>query len=124
VIRACLLSVAAAALVFVAGVGTASAATVEECQAQLATLRSDTVAAAPSFANPKDAAALVAKLDETAEKLAAGKNADAAAKLAEYQARLNALATAPKPKIDPALAQTLAAQAQGVAACIDAIATA
>ena len=38
-------------------VGSASATAVEECQAQLATLRADTVAAQSTFANQKDSTA-------------------------------------------------------------------
>jgi hypothetical protein len=50
---------------------------------------------------------LVAKLDAASAKLAAGKNTDAVAKLVDFQTTLNALATAPKPKVDPVVAQAL-----------------
>lgn len=57
-------------------------------------------------------------------KLAEGKNADAVEKLVDFQATLNALATAPKPKIDPAVAQSLITEAQGVIDCINMIGSA
>jgi hypothetical protein len=101
--------------------GPASATTVEQCQDQLATLRGDTVDAQGSFANGKDFTGLVAKLDAAAEKLAEGKNGDAVRKLTDFQATLNALATAPKPKVDPGVAQALGSDAQGVIGCIYAI---
>jgi hypothetical protein len=104
--------------------GTASASTVDDCRAQLATLRADTVAAQSSFLNQKDFNGLVAKLDAAATKLGEGKNADAVQKLIDFQTTLNALATAPKPKVDPAVAQQLSAEAQGVIGCINAIGTA
>jgi hypothetical protein len=101
--------------------GPAAATTVDECQAQLASLRADTQAAEGSFANQKDVTGLVGKLEVAAAKLAAGKNADAVQKLTDFQATLNALARAPKPKVDPAVAQKLGSDAQGVIDCIDAI---
>ena len=111
------------ALAFVGlGVSTAGAATtVEQCQSELATLRADTVAAQSSFTSAKDFNGAVAKLDATSTKLAQGKNADAVQKLVDFQTLLNALATAPKPKLDPATAQTLNAEAQGVIDSINAI---
>jgi hypothetical protein len=53
----------------------------------------------------------------------ARKNTDAA-KVVDCQTTLNALATAPKPKVDPAVAQALSAEAQGVVVCINEIGTA
>ena len=97
----------------------AGATTAEECQAELAELRAATVAAETSFANPKDFANTLVKLDEAAAKLAEGKNADAVAKLVDFQVRLGAFAGAPKPKLDPAVAQGLIAGAQTVVGCID-----
>jgi hypothetical protein len=108
-----------------AGAGAASATTVDECQGQLLTLRDDTLAAAQaSFTSQKDVGGLVAKVDAASAKLAAGKNTDAVAKVVDFQTTLNALATAPKPKVDPAVAQALSAEAQGVVVCIDEIGTA
>lgn len=117
-----LLAVFACVLTFVAtAAGSASATTVEECQAELTTLRADTVAAEASFANAKDFNGLIAKLDTASAKLVTGKNADAVEKLIDFQTRLDALATAPKPKLDPDVAQALSLEADEVVACINAI---
>jgi hypothetical protein len=117
-----LIAVLVATLAFVGlAVGTASATTAEDCQAQLATLRADTVAAQTSFTNVVDFTNQVAKLDEASAKLTEGKNADAVQKLVDFQTTLTALSTAAKPKVDPATAQTLIAEAQGVIDCINAI---
>ena len=67
---------------------------------------------------------LLAKLDAASAKLAAGKTTDAVGKLVDFQTTLNALATAPKPKVDPAVAQALSADARGVVVCINEIGTA
>ncbi len=98
---------------------TASATTTADCQAQLLQLRADTMAAQGSFANARDFNGAVAKLDAVASKLAEGKNADAVLKVGDYQTLLTALATAPKPKLDPAVAETLSNEAQGVIDCIN-----
>jgi hypothetical protein len=87
-------------------------------------LRDNTLAAQESFTNQKDVGGLVAKLDAASAKLAAGKNTDAVAKLVDFQTTLNTLATAPKPKVDPAVAQALSAEAQGVIVCINELGTA
>jgi hypothetical protein len=94
---------------------------VEDCQAQLATLHADTVTAQTSFTSQKDFNGLIGKLNAASAKLAEGKNADAVQKLVDFQTTLSALATAPKPKVDSALAQTLIGEAQGVIDCINAI---
>jgi hypothetical protein len=108
--------------------GTASATTVEDCQDQLSALRDSTEAAQSKFTNQKDFTGVLAKLDDAAVKLSEGKNADAVQKLTDFQNTLNALATAPKPKIDPAVAlepeQGLVAQAQGVIDCVNQLGTA
>jgi hypothetical protein len=104
-------------------VGTASATTVDDCQAQLATLRADTVAAQTSFTNESDFTGEVAKLDDASTKLTEGKNADAVEKLVNFQSTLNSLATASKAKVDATTAQTLTTEAQGVIDCINAIGT-
>jgi hypothetical protein len=104
-------------------VGTASATTVEDCQAQLTTLRADTVAAESSFTNEQSFADEIAKLDDASAKLTEEKNADAVLKLGDYQSTLTLLATATKAKVDPATAQTLSGEAQGVIDCINAIGT-
>jgi hypothetical protein len=88
------------------------------------TLRDNTLAAQASFTNQKDVGGLLAKLDAASAKLAAGKNTDAVAKLVDFQTTLNPLASAPKPKVDAAVAQALSAEAQGVIGCINEIGTA
>ena len=119
-----LIAALVATLAFVGlAVSTASATTAEDCQSQLATLRADTVAAETSFINDKAFTSEVAKLDEAATKLTEEKNADSVQKLVDYQTTLNLLATAAKAKVDPATAQTLSAEAQGVIDCINAIGT-
>jgi hypothetical protein len=115
-----------AALAFgglVVGTPASAATTVEDCQAQLATLRADTVAAGTSFTNPQSVTGVIGKLDDASTKLAEGKNADAVLKLGDFQTTLNSLATAPKPKLDPGTAETLTAEAQGVIDCINALGT-
>jgi hypothetical protein len=87
------------------------------------TLRDDTLAAQASFTSEKDVAGRVAKVDAASAKLAAGKTTDAVGKLVDFQTTLDALA-APKPKVDPAVAQALNAEAQGVVVCINEIGTA
>jgi hypothetical protein len=104
--------------------GTASATTVSDCQVQLSALQGNTAAAESSFANPKDFARLGEKLVEASEKLSQGKNEDAIQKLDDFRTTLNLLATAPKPKVDPAVAEGLRAEAFGVIECISTIGTA
>jgi hypothetical protein len=101
----------------------ASATTSEDCQAQLATLRSDTVAAQTSFTNQKSFNDEIAKLDDASAKLTEAKNADAVLKLTDYQSTLTLLATATKAKVAPTTAQTLSGEAQGVINCINSIGT-
>lgn len=67
---------------------------------------------------------MIAKLDTAATKLSEDKNADALQKLVDFQTTLNALATAAKPKVDPAVAQALITEAQAVIDCINAVGTA
>ena len=117
--------VAALAFGGLAVAGTASAATtVEDCQAQLATLSADTLAAETSFTNAKSVTSLTSKVDAASVKLAEGKNADAVQKLVDFQTTLGSLATAAKPKVEADTAQTLTAQAQDVTNCITSIDTA
>jgi FIMAH domain len=108
----------------VAGVSSANAATQSECQAQLAQLRADTVAAETSFRNAKDFTGAVGKVDAVARELDKGKYADAVTKLGDFQKLLAQLAGADKPKLDPATAAALSAEAQGVIDCINSIETA
>jgi hypothetical protein len=116
-----LVVLAALLAVNAATAGAASATTVEECQYQLKALGAETVATQDSFTNAKDVDRLVDKLDAAGAKLTAGKNADAVEKLTDFQTTLNALAGAPKPKVESEAAQALVTQAQGVVDCINAI---
>ncbi len=120
-VRLLVAMLAAALVVGGVAVETASAQTAEDCQAQLTQLRADTVAAESSFTNEQSVTNLVAKLDAASAKLAEGKNADAVEKLVDFQTTLTALATAAKPKVDPATADALIAEAQGVIDCINTI---
>jgi hypothetical protein len=108
----------------VVGAGAASATTVDECQRQLITLRDHTLAAQASVTSQSDVGGLVAKVDAAPAKLVAGKTIDAVAKLVDFQTTLKTLAAAPKPKVDPAVAQALSAEAQGVIVYINEIGTA
>ena len=119
-----LVAVLAASLAFVGlAVGTASATTVEDCQSQLATLTSDTLAAQTSFTNEKSGASELEKLDDASAKLAEGKTTDAVQKLVDFQSTLTALATAPKAKVDATTSESLTAGAQGTIDCINAVDT-
>jgi hypothetical protein len=69
----------------------------------------------------KDVTGLVGKVEAAIEKLGASKEADAVQKLTEFQATLDALATAPKPKVLADAAQRLSSDAQGAIDCINAI---
>jgi hypothetical protein len=64
---------------------------------------------------------LLGKLDAASTELAVGKSADAAQKLVNFQTTLNTLATEPKAKVDPAVAQSLIAEAQGVIDCVNTV---
>ena len=115
-------AVLAALALSIVVVSAASATTTAECQGQLAQLRADTAAAETAFLHARDFGSAIGKLDAAASKLAEGKSPDAIQKLADFQSLLNRLATAEKPKLDPAVAASLVAEAQAVAGCIGAIA--
>lgn len=108
-----------AAVVALAGIGVSSVAAQTEGDCGLAQLRAATVDAAPAFTNSKSFTSTLAKLDAAAAKIAEGKTADAAAKIRDYQQLLSSLANAPKPKLDPATASDLIAQAEAVALCLE-----
>ena len=95
----------------------------DDCQSQLATLRSEAVAAQTSFTNEQSFTSEIAKLDDAATKLTEEKNVDAVQKLVDFQTTLNSLATATTPKVDAGTAQTLSGEAQRVIDCINAIGT-
>ena len=89
--------------------GTATATTVDDCQVQISGLRADT-AAVTTFANAKDQAGLLGKLDAAAAALAAGKNADAVRKLTDVRTKAQSLGATNK------LAAEDAARLEGAAA--------
>ena len=105
--------------ILILGVGASAAlgATVEECDGQLRALQAATADAESAFA-PKGFASAELKLVEATDKLAEGKFADAAAKVADYGSLLTSLAGAPKPKLDPSVAEALTAQAASVEGCL------
>ena len=103
--------------------GPATASTTADCQTLLTTLRGDAVDAQGAFTNTRDGEMLLAKLQDADDKLVEFKNADAVAKLVDYQDRLQLLAGTPKPKVDTNVAADLSAGAQGVFDCIRAIGT-
>ncbi|HET8778080.1 MAG TPA: hypothetical protein VFN76_10505 [Candidatus Limnocylindria bacterium] len=109
----------AATLILGAGASAAIAAPTAECLDAFDTLRDDATAAQGIFANEKSFTSAIAKLDAAADKLAAGKDADAAVKVGDFADLLTALASGPKPKItDPEAAQVLVGQAEAVEACL------
>ena len=96
----------------------ASATTVEDCQSQIAALRSET-ATVTTFTNAKDQVQLLGKLDNTSAALKVGKNADAAGKLADFRVKVQALGTAGKLSADDA--GNLDAGAAAAINCIESI---
>ena len=93
------------------GAAPAGATTTGDYEAQIAALKVQTQNATFTSQNAASAA------------LSAGKTADAIQKLTDFQTTLNALATAPKAKIDQMVAQNLAAQTQEVIVCINSVGT-
>lgn len=119
--KSLLASVAGVSLTLSAGL--ASASTVTECKAQLATLQSQTSAAEFTGRNAaKDEAGLLAKLQEASSKLDRAKLADAAQKVFDYAEKIGALCAQGKiaPDSSPSCAE-LEAGADAALACIAAI---
>ncbi len=115
-IRTCIALLALTAALAVPG--TASATTIEDCQSQISALRTDT-AAVTTFANAKDQAGLLAKLDAASAALAAGKNAGAVNKLTDVRTKVQTLgATGKLAAEDAARLDAAAAAAIG---CIESI---
>ena len=100
----------------------ANAATVDDCQAKIATLATQT-ASAQFFGQNADMnrAGLLSKLDDASAKLAEAKFADAIQKLTDFRTKVEELNAAPKPKIDPDDAAALIAGANDAIACIDSL---
>ena len=94
-----------------------AAATVADCQAQIATLQQETQAA--TFLGPNaaaDQAGLLGKLSDAQTKLSAGKFLDAAAKLTDFHDKVVTLSA--QGKLDPNDAATLEAGADDAIACV------
>ena len=112
-----------AGLLFLNGVlAETSSATMSpiECQVPFLDLQHDTYASRSSFTNQADFTANYAKLFVVWPRLTGGvAPPDTLQFLTDFQTALNALAAATPPKIDPAVAQRLAAGAQDVIDCVN-----
>jgi hypothetical protein len=106
-----------AGLLFLNGVlaGTASATPIVACQILQWPLRQNTYAAKSSFTNPQDLTANLQILDSVLMRLTDVKHPYVEEDLTRFQTNLNTLAA--QRKLDPAVAQTLSAQAQDVIDC-------
>ena len=93
----------------------AQAQTVEECQAKIADLKAQTVAA-QTFKNPKDQTGLIGKLDSASAKLSQGKIQDAFINLTSFRDKVSTLAA--QGKLGQAEADTLIAGANDAIACV------
>lgn len=101
--------------------GTATATPVFACQVAHHNLRTDTFAAQSSFTNRKDWTDSLDHLDAVWPRLEGGyKDPVAVEELNDFRATMTALAT--QAKIDPAVAQRLATQAQDIIDCDNSLA--
>ena len=112
------------AFVFTLAVGAlaapASAATVEECQAQITALRQATETATFVGQNAeKTRTGLLGKLDAASADLTVGKNTDAIQKLTDFRTKVEQLNA--QGKIAPANAATLITGADNTILCIQSI---
>lgn len=90
---------AAVVLAALMGAGSASAATVTECIADVSVAQA-TILAATTFVNPqKDQVRLAATADNAISKLDAGKFGDASVKLSDMARKIDELLNASKPKL-------------------------
>jgi hypothetical protein len=111
-----LLGIVLSALLWVA-VQPAHAQTVDECQADIAELRTQTLSTSFIGQNAaKDQSGLVGKLDSASAKLSQGKFQDALANLQSFRARVVTLEQ--QGKISPADATALIAGADEAIACV------
>ena len=115
-IRTITLTLAGALLALSFPIVAASATSTADCTAQIESLRTQVGTA--EFANEKDAATLDSKLVAAEQKLAAGKPADAVAKLTDFRTRIEQLAAADKVNADDA--QALIVGADQAIGCIEA----
>jgi hypothetical protein len=113
ILSAAAIAVAAASIV---SASPAHAATSEECSSTIAALQQATVDA--TSLSDRSEAGLVNKAEAAGDKVVEGKFADSLVKLADYQAALDALATAAKPKVSATDLQTLTAARQQATDCV------
>ena len=104
------------AVALLAAVSPAEATTVDECQAAIGVLISATSAA--QSLSDRDEAGLLSKAQNASLKLNQGKFADALQKLLDYQAKINALSLAAKPKISTGDFTTLSTAVADAIACV------
>ena len=104
-------------LAFVIPVGTASAVTPTECTDAIQAARATATTA--SFANERDRSSVVVKLDEADEKVAIGKAANAAEKLADARLKVEKLAAAGKLGADDAT--VLRGQLDAAIGCVNGV---
>jgi hypothetical protein len=97
--------------------GTALATPIVACQSDWNVLYGSLVAAKSSFTNHEDYVGGLEKLYSVWPRLSDVTHPFVEEDLTDFQARVNALATAPQAKLDPAVAQRLTAEAQDVIDC-------
>jgi hypothetical protein len=97
--------------------GTASATPIVACTSDWDVLQGDLVASKSSFTNHEDYVAGLEKLYSVWPRLSDVKHPFVEEDLTDFQTKVNALATAPQAKLDPAVAQRLTAEAQNVIDC-------
>jgi hypothetical protein len=97
--------------------GTASATPIVACQSDWGVLQGDMVAVKSSFTNHEDYVGGLKELYSVWPRLEDVKHPFVEEDLTAFQTKLNALATAPQAKLDPAVAQRLTAEAQDVIDC-------
>lgn len=120
-VRTSLVALFALALLVVAGpVGPVRAASVDECQAKIAALRTATLNATFFGRNAdQDQAGLVGKLDAASSKLAQGKTADALQALTQFRDKVAALDA--QGKLNHEDATNLIAGANDAIACVQSL---
>jgi hypothetical protein len=104
-------------IALVVPVAAVSAATADECSAQIGQIQG--AVATASFANAKDQAALDSKLGAAQQKLAQGKTTDAIEKLIDFTARVTQLSATGK--LAPADADALLSAADAAIRCVRSI---
>jgi hypothetical protein len=113
------LAVVVAGLISLTGApaGTASATAIVDCQILWWTLELDTHAAGSSFTNHQDFTDSLAILQSVWPRLEDVKHPFVEEDMTRFQMKLNGLAAASPPNLDPSVAQRLSAEAQDVIVC-------